>query len=92
MSEIRVKLFGEDVERVFHEKAPETKEAPVVEFVTTGVGGLLFIDGRRVNGVLDIQFPSCQGQIAPQVVLTLHAKQVIQRAVSREEYKRLLEA
>ncbi len=45
-----------------------------------------------MNGVLDIQFPSCQGQIAPQVVLTLHAKQVIQRAVSREEYKRLLEA
>lgn len=92
MSEIRVKLAGEDVERVFHEKAPETKEAPVVELVTTGVGGLLFIDGRRVNGVLDIQFPSGPGQIAPQVVLTIHAKQVIQRTVSGEEYKRLRDA
>ncbi|MBS0227682.1 MAG: hypothetical protein JSS23_03185 [Proteobacteria bacterium] len=92
MSEIRVKLAGEDVERVFHEKAPETKEAPVVEFVTTGIGGLLFIDGRRVNGVIDIQFPRKDGQIAPQVVLTLHAKQIIQRTVSGEEFKRLREA
>lgn len=92
MSEIRVKLAGEDVERVFHEKAPDTKGAPVIEFVTTGVGGLLFIAGRRVNGVLDIQFPSGPGQIAPQVVLTIHAKQVIQRTVSGEEYKRLRDA
>lgn len=92
MSEIRMKLAGEDVERVFHEKAPDTREAPVIEFVTTGVGGLLFIDGRRVNGVLDIQFPCKRGDVAPQVVLTLHAKQITQRTVSGEEYKRLRDA
>ena len=92
MTEIRLRLAGEDVERVFHETAPSTKEAPFIEFVTTGVRGLLFIDGRRVNGVLDIQFPCKFDEVAPQVVLTLHAKQITQRTVSGEEYKRLLDA
>lgn len=92
MREIRVKFLGDDVERVFYEKPEQPKGGPFVEIVSGGVGCLVYINGHRINGVLDIQLPIVRDEIAQQVVLKLHAKEIVQRTVSSEEYKRLREA
>lgn len=92
MAEIRCRFLGDDVERVFYEREPSPKTPPKVEIVTGGIGALVFINGHRINSVLDIQLPVRGDEIGPQIVLKLHADEIVQRKVSAEEWKRLKDA
>ncbi len=92
MKEIRVKMLGEDVERVFYERGPQDQGASQVEIVTAGALRLVYINGQRLRNVLDIELPIAQGDFGPQIVLRLHADKIVQRTVSGEEFKRLKDA
>lgn len=92
MKEIRVRMLGEDVERVFYERDPQEQGAGQVEIVTAGSLRLVYINGHRVRNVLDIELPTAQGDFGPQIVLRLHADKIVQRTVSGEEFKRLKDA
>lgn len=65
------------------------REGASVQIVACGFGNLVFINGQRVNDVLKVELPVKPEEIAPQVVLTLWAKEVRHTRVSPEEWKQL---
>lgn len=70
------------------DRAQSDKPAKV-EMVTNGVHKLLFINGQRINRVMDIELPVKAGEVSPQIVVKLWADEIIQRRVEGAEYKRL---
>ena len=55
---------------------------PRVDIVIEGFSKLVYINGHRINGVLDIELPNKQGEIGPQIVLRIVADEIVQRTVS----------
>lgn len=92
IKEIRVLYAESEDMRVFHEKTDQPKGSPKIEIVTNGIQSLVYINGQRINRVLDVQLPVRRDEIGPQVVLKIHADEIVQRTVSGEEYKRLADA
>lgn len=62
---------------------------PKVEIITTGIRNLVFINGHRINHVLDIQHPVSRDEFGPQLILRIHADEIVHRTVSDDEFKRL---
>lgn len=65
---------------------------PKVDIVTTGARSLAYINGHRVNGILDVKILVERGEVTPQIVLTLHADEIVLRTVSSDEFRRLADA
>lgn len=91
MKEIRVRFVEDDVERVFYERPADPKAPAKVEIVTAGLGSLVYINGQRLSHVMSIELPVTCNEISPQIVLKLHASDIVQRTVSSQEFKRLVD-
>lgn len=86
-----VKFLGDDKEFLFSEKPLEQRKRQGchVEIVTQGVWHLLFINGQRIDRVLDIDLAQRSGQVGPQIRLALNPAEIKVRSVDGEEFRRL---
>lgn len=90
MPEITFRYIESDVERVIPE-LPRTESArePRVEIVTNGVQRMVFVNGHRINCITSIEAPREAGKIGPSIVLGIHASEIVERLVGRDEWKAL---
>ena len=62
-----------------------------IDIVTAGIAKLIYLDGKRLHQVTDVDLPLSGGDLCPSIGLRLWADQVNVRKVNDAEYKALLE-
>lgn len=90
MSDRATQRIVEAVERAIRQVMPASLANPTVDIVTDGIRKLVYINGQRIDGVLDIELPVKNGEFGPQINLRLHADEIVQRTVSADEFKQML--
>ena len=73
MKEIRVQFVESDVEHVIAGQTPCKQGEHHIEIITNGCQKLVFIDGKRLHRVLDIDVPLTAGEISPAITIKLHS-------------------
>ncbi len=92
MQAFTAQFLADDFERVFVDAAARAlaaAEPNQVEILTAGTRRMVFVNGQRIDRVLDIQLPAGIGEIGPVIAMKFVAKQIMQREVSGEEFKKL---
>ncbi len=67
----------------------EWKTSADVEIVTSGFHSLVFVNGRRIGDVLEIELPVGSDHVGPQIGLKFLASQIVQRSVTKKEFDQL---
>ena len=91
MSDITVRFIESDVEHVISAPphAELARQKPKVEILTNGAQRAVFVNGHRIDYVTSIETPRDAGQVGPSIVLGLHASEVVERLVGRDEWNAL---
>lgn len=91
MSDDLTRRIADAVEREIRRMPPANRAHAKVDIFTDGIRKLVYIDGHRINGVLDIDLPVKAGEFGPQIKLHMMADEIVQRAVGADEFKRMLQ-
>ena len=90
MKEIRVQFVESDVEHVIAGQTPCKQGEHHIEIITNGGQKLVFIDGKRLHRVLDIDVPLTAGEISPAITIKLHPDKITVRNVDGPQFKSIM--
>lgn len=90
MSDTATQRIVDAVERAIRRAMPTSRGNSKVDIVTDGVRKLVYLNGQRINGLLDIELPVKADEFGPQIALRLVADEIVQRTVSADEFKQML--
>lgn len=91
MGDTATQRIVDAVERAIRQVMKASSTHPKVDIVTDGVRRLVYINGHRINGVLNIELPVKAREIGPQIALHIVADEIVHRTVSTDEFKQMLQ-
>lgn len=91
MSDSATQRIVDAIGQAIPQVVPTSRAHPKVDIVANGTRKLVYINGQRINGVLDIELPTKAGEFSPQIKLHLLADEIVQRTVSADEFKQMLD-